>query len=413
MRNPLTWFIILLFWVVGGWMFANSFCCGVGGAAATSRLLIKDGATKVAATGAGNLLFGLNGATPLIEPAAVKTEFGKLAAYLKENPTKSATLNGHYMASEKNNTSFDNLGLGRADNMKGYLIGLGVPAAQLLTGSMLKENLEVSDNQVVGGMSYVFGTIAGGRNLNIQDAAAFGTTAKGNLIFPMSSYEYIDPVAAEVGTSFKETADYLKANPTRSLKITGLYTDKETNSSVLPSLGMARANKIKGMLIGMGVASKQIEIDARMENTLAFVDEETIGGANYAFFDGAESGDKLAEVEKRLRAKPLVLYFQSGSQTLELSPAQRQQFADLIYFLDNKEGGRANAVGHTDNKGAENVNRRLSRKRAEFVRDYLGTNGGINKNLISATGQGPDQPIADNGTEGGRAKNRRVEITIK
>ena len=413
MRNPLTWFFILLLWVIGGAWLGRSICCGVGGAAATSGLLIKDGAATVAATGAGNLLFGLNGTAPIIEPTAVKTEFSKLAAYLKEHPTKSVTLNGHYMASEENNTSFANLGLGRADAMKGYLIGLGVPAAQLLTGSMLKENLEVNDSKVAGGMSYIFGTVASGRNLSIQDATAFSTTAKDNLVFPMSSYEYIDPVAGEVTTSFQKTADYLKANPTRSLKITGLYTDKETNSSVLPSLGMARANKIKGMLIAMGVPSKQIEIDARMENTLAFVDEETIGGASYAFFDGAESGDRLAEVEKSLRAKPLVLYFQTGSQTLELSPAQRQQFADLIYYLDNKEGGRANAVGHTDDRGAENVNRRLSRKRAEFVRDYLGTNGGINKNLISATGQGPDQPIADNGTKGGRAKNRRVEITIK
>ncbi len=412
MRHPLTWFIILLFWVIGGALIAKTFCCGIG-AAATSGLLIKDGATTVAATNAGNLLFGINGAAPIIESTNVKTEFNDLATYLKENPTKSVTLNGHYMASEENNTSFDNLGLARGDAMKGYLIGLGVPAAQLLTGSMVKENLEMNDERIVGGMSYVFGTVAGGRNLNIQDAAAFGTTADGNLIFPMSSYEYIDPVAAEVTASFQKTADYLKANPKRSIKITGLYTDQETNSSVLPSLGMARANKIKGMLTAMGVPSNQIDIDARMENTLAFVNEETIGGATYAFFDGAESGDKLAEVEKRLRAKPIVLYFKTNSETLTLSPEQRNQFADLIYYLDNKEGGRLNAVGHTDDRGAEKINRRLSRKRAEFVRDYISKNGGINQNLVSATGQGPDQPIADNGTEGGRAKNRRVEITIK
>ncbi len=415
MRQPFSWLFfvpILLIWGIGGALLGRSICCGAG-AAATSGLLIKDGAKTVAATQAGNLLFGLNGAAPIIEPADVKTEFNDLAAYLKANPTKSVTLNGHYMASEENNTSFGNLGLARGDAMKGYLIGLGVPAAQLLTGSALKENLDIDNNKVIGGMDYVFGTIAQGRSLNIQDAAAFSTSAKDNLIFPMSSYEYMDPVDTEVNASFQKTADYLKANPKRSLKITGLYTDQETNSSVLPSLGMARANKIKGMLIGMGVPSKQIEIDARMENTLSFVNEETVGGATYAFFDGAESGDRLAEVEKRLRANPLVLYFKTNSQTLELSAEQRNQFADLIYYLDNKEGGRASAVGHTDNRGAENINRRLSRKRAEFVRDYLGTNGGINKNLISATGQGPDQPIADNGTDGGRAKNRRVEITIK
>ncbi len=411
MRQPLTWLIILAIWVIGGAWLGRSICCGIG--AATSGLLIKDGATTVAATQAGNLLFGLNGAAPIIGSADVKTEFNDLADYLKDHPTKSVTLNGHYMASEENKTSFGNLGLARADAMKGYLIGLGVPAAQLLTGSALKENLDIDDNKVVGGMDYVFGTIAQGRSLNIQDAAAFSTTAKENLVFPMSSFDYVNPVDAEVSTSFQKTADYLKANPKRSLKITGLYTDQETNSSVLPSLGMARANKIKGMLVGMGASAKQIELDERMENTLAFVNEETIGGATYAFFDGAESGDRLAEVEKRLRAKPITLYFKTGAQTPDLSPAQRNQLADLIYYLDNKEGGRANAVGHTDNRGAESLNRRLSRKRAEDVQEYLFTNGGINKNLISATGQGPDQPIADNGTDGGRAKNRRVEITIK
>jgi len=413
MRKPLTWLIILAIWVIGGAWIGRSICCGIIGGATTSGLLIKDGATTVAATQAGNLLFGLNGAAPIIQPAAVKTEFNDLATYLKENPTKSVTLNGHYMASEKNNTSFDNLGLARGDAMKGHLIGLGVPAAQLLTGSMIKENLEINDDQIAGGMSYVFGTVTGGRNLNIQDATVFNTSAEDNLIFPISSYEYINPVATDVTASFQKTSDYLKANPKRSIKITGLYTDQETNSSVLPSLGMARANKIKGMLTSMGVPSKQIDIDARMENTLAFVNEETIGGATYAFFDGAESGDKLADVEKRLRAKPIVLYFQTGSETLTLSSEQRNQFADLIYYLDNKEGGRLNAIGHTDDRGAEKINRRLSRKRAEFVRDYISKNGGINQNLVSATGQGPDQPIADNGTKGGRAKNRRVEITIK
>jgi len=411
MRQPLTWLIILAIWVFGGYWLGNTMCCGIGGAA-TSSLLIKDGATTVASTNAGNLLFGLNGAVPTIEPAAVKTEFSDLATYLKDNPDKSVTLNGEYMASETNNTSFGNLGLARGDAMRGYLIGLGVPAAQLLTGSTLKENLEVEDNKAIGAMNYVFGTVASGRNLNIQDAAAFSATTDDNLIFPMSAYEYNEPLSDKLTASFTKTADYLKANPKRSIRITGLYTDKEENNSVLPSLGMARANDIKGMLTDMGVSSKQIELDARMDNTLSFEQEETIGGATYAFFDGAESGDKLAQVEKRLRANPLILYFQTGSETLNLSNEQREQFADLVYYLDNKEGGRANAVGHTDNRGAEDMNRRLSRKRAEFVRHYLGTNG-INKNLIVATGQGPDQPIADNGTDGGRAKNRRVEISIK
>jgi len=79
--------------------------------------------------------------------------------------------------------------------------------------------------------------------------------------------------------------------------------------------------------------------------------------------------------------------------------------------LDNVAKSSLEVSGHTDNKGAANVNTRLSRKRAEFVRDYLVGNG-LGKRRMTAKGFGPDKPIATNDSDAGRSKNRRVEVRL-
>ncbi len=68
--------------------------------------------------------------------------------------------------------------------------------------------------------------------------------------------------------------------------------------------------------------------------------------------------------------------------------------------------------GHTDSKGEEKINETLSLNRAKSIYNYLIKNG-ANSNRVSAIGYGELKPIADNETEAGRAKNRRIEFTIK
>ncbi len=69
-------------------------------------------------------------------------------------------------------------------------------------------------------------------------------------------------------------------------------------------------------------------------------------------------------------------------------------------------------IGHTDSRGKDNYNLELSKKRASAVRDYL-VSKGINGDRITVIGMGERQPIADNQSAEGRAKNRRVEIQVK
>ena len=69
------------------------------------------------------------------------------------------------------------------------------------------------------------------------------------------------------------------------------------------------------------------------------------------------------------------------------------------------------AVGHTDSVGADGYNQKLSVARSEAVKAYL-TSKGIEKNRVYTEGKGEKQPVADNKTAEGRAKNRRVEIEV-
>ena len=68
-------------------------------------------------------------------------------------------------------------------------------------------------------------------------------------------------------------------------------------------------------------------------------------------------------------------------------------------------------IGHTDSTGSDAINRPLSVERASAVRDYL-ISRGVDSRRIAIEGRGSSQPVADNSTEAGRAKNRRVEIFV-
>lgn len=83
-----------------------------------------------------------------------------------------------------------------------------------------------------------------------------------------------------------------------------------------------------------------------------------------------------------------------------------------VEFLRSNPNISVEIAGHTDSLGNDPYNKRLSQSRAESVRQYLIT-GGIDGRRLEAKGYGEEQPIADNGTEEGRARNRRVEMRVR
>ncbi len=79
--------------------------------------------------------------------------------------------------------------------------------------------------------------------------------------------------------------------------------------------------------------------------------------------------------------------------------------------LNQNPASTVRIIGHTDSTGSDAINNPLSVNRAASTRDYL-TARGVSSQRIAIDGRGSQQPIADNGIEAGRARNRRVEIFV-
>ncbi len=96
----------------------------------------------------------------------------------------------------------------------------------------------------------------------------------------------------------------------------------------------------------------------------------------------------------------------------EVDPACDKTMRYIASLIKETPGFHVQVDGHTDNVGKPESNKKLSQDRAEAVVRYLVKKKGVNPKRLSAKGWGDTQPIADNKTEKGRAKNRRVDFTV-
>jgi OmpA-OmpF porin, OOP family len=101
--------------------------------------------------------------------------------------------------------------------------------------------------------------------------------------------------------------------------------------------------------------------------------------------------------------------FESGKATL--TPAGKAIVDEMLAALLKMKGRKVEIIGHTDSAGLRTSNLALSQARADTVKAYFASHG-LDGDLLTATGQGPDRPIASNDTAEGRARNRRIEFRV-
>jgi outer membrane protein OmpA-like peptidoglycan-associated protein len=95
----------------------------------------------------------------------------------------------------------------------------------------------------------------------------------------------------------------------------------------------------------------------------------------------------------------------------DIKPNLRPILDQFAQGLSQQPGTEVRIIGHTDNTGSDAVNNPLSVNRAQSTRDYLVARG-VSSSRITIDGRGEREPIADNTTEVGRARNRRIEIFL-
>jgi outer membrane protein OmpA-like peptidoglycan-associated protein len=102
------------------------------------------------------------------------------------------------------------------------------------------------------------------------------------------------------------------------------------------------------------------------------------------------------------------IYFDTGKA--DLKPESEATLKEIAKLLEQNPKLKLYVVGHTDNVGTLASNMDLSKRRADAVLKALTTQHGVAAGRLVALGDGPSAPVAANATEGGRAKNRRVEL---
>lgn len=268
-----------------------------------------------------------------------------------------------------------------------------------------KNNIALPSNKKVTRNAFFISDANGDFKIKIDD----------NFNFKNSNFKILEPISEEISGGILKIRDYLGENPLKDLQITGYYRSDEINNSAYPNLGLARANSVKNYLVKNGIPAKQIDTKGELKDDINPDDAGTLFGPLQFWVLTFKEGDTSALDAIKLtcddiKKNPLVLYFKTGQAKINLTVEQRQKMAAISRCVD-KFGVKVQVVGHTDNTGQADNNLVLGQNRADFAKKYLINNGILEEN-IEATSKGQQQPIADNATEEGKAKNRRTVITI-
>ncbi len=251
---------------------------------------------------------------------------------------------------------------------------------------------------------------------SIKDANGnFTFSTDENFNFKESSFSIHDSISGNLNNGILKIKEYLDSNGDKRFNIIGYYKSDETNNSAFPNLGLARANSVKNHMVSQGISSRLINTFGELKDDM-YADENGVlfGPLAFDVFTRTEASaandEALKTACEAIKENPLMLYFKTGSAHINLTTEQRQKFANISRCVD-KLGLTIQVVGHTDNTGNADANLQLGQKRADFVKDYLIRNGILQEN-IETSSKGQNEPIADNATEEGKAKNRRIVVTI-
>jgi OmpA-OmpF porin, OOP family len=235
---------------------------------------------------------------------------------------------------------------------------------------------------------------------NVSDSN-WNLSSADNLRFGQSGN--VPVLSADMISTLDSLILYTKNHPYKNLTVTGHYKASEKNNSGFENLGLARAEELKKWLISKGVPDKNIFTRSQLDEALVFNPADTlVGGISMAFSNAI--ADDLFE--------PRTVYFITGKNTLPVDTVFTNYIEKVKAWLQNHTDKKLLVTGYTDNVGDADKNMQLSVNRAAFIKNEL-SKLGISTVQIESSGKGINDPAADNTTQEGKAKNRRVTIQLQ
>jgi len=165
------------------------------------------------------------------------------------------------------------------------------------------------------------------------------------------------------------------------------------------NVGKGGNGELGAVIGGVVGGTAGVLIGAKMDKQAQKIEEEIPGAKVERIDDGiVVTFDESSGV-----------YF--ATNKYNINSASRATLNKLVGVFKEYPDTNILVVGHTDNVGADSYNMTLSKNRANAVSNYLSTSG-INRSRLTTNWFGETQPMHDNSTAGGRAKNRRVNVAI-
>lgn len=165
--------------------------------------------------------------------------------------------------------------------------------------------------------------------------------------------------------------------------------------------GAAIGRDAKGAAIGAGVGALGGYVWSQHMQQKKLAMERATAGSGVAVVQTPDN-------QLRLNI-PSDVSFDTGRS--DIKPNLRPILDQFASGLANQPNTEVRVVGHTDSTGTTELNNRLSLDRAESTRQYLLARG-VDPRRVTIAGRGEAEPVADNGSDAGRARNRRVEIYL-
>lgn len=267
MRSFLIFLVIVLWCLLGIWFWQLSKkCCNEDSSNLEQSSITKqEESQKVEvkeALKSGPLLFNWSDKTPILGDGWQDLRNSVMS---QVTDTNHLLITGQYRKDESNNTTFENLGIARADSVRKVMFpNINLEQVQL-AGSLIGEGVADRTSRFESAsFSYVRNTV------NVKQIAD-----RTMIYFPYNSNQKLN--AADVDSYLEEVADRVKASGER-VSLTG-HTDSQGDNQANEKLGLSRANIIKNVLMQKGVAADKISVASKGETSPIATNETAEGRA--------------------------------------------------------------------------------------------------------------------------------------
>ena len=214
---------------------------------------------------------------------------------------------------------------------------------------------------------------------------------------------------------FNKISTYLKANPDKMLALTGIYGLSENNKTKFNTLGLARAEAVKEVLVKNGAGIDQITTAGMDEPNPGFADKKLANESSvkFEFFNN----EVISNTNALGFDESKTVYFEGDEYGF---PDDDPKLLEIIEYMESYLITNPEAIvtvsGYTDNQGSKKEKLRIASKRADRIRRiFRRYKGGkvFDSPQVVQKAIGPQDPKADNETAEGMALNNRVTITVE